>query len=196
MPGECRWRIRLLGIPALEGPGGYWTRLRPLEAGLLAVLAIRGRSRLDELAALAWEHLPRRTARARLRRHLAGLARFPGLLRLSRDEVELEDTAIADLDRPRPLPDEPEAWEWGHLDPELRMAIPDFLRRSSPGLARWLDSRAAIRRSAWEPEELAVREGPRCAGSTVYGYPAGTGADRERDSEPPVGERPRGSRPN
>ncbi|MFP2900018.1 AAA family ATPase, partial [Corallococcus sp. 4LFB] len=67
------WRVRVLGLARLCGPGGQQVRLERRTAALLAWLALQGPSPKFPLAALLWPDSPPTTVRSNLRQLLRRL---------------------------------------------------------------------------------------------------------------------------
>ena len=71
-------RLRLLGSPRLDGGDGPPRPLNPLDAALLALLAVDGPTSRARCIALLWPGLPESDARNRLRQRLFRLKRSTG----------------------------------------------------------------------------------------------------------------------
>lgn len=91
------WRLSLLGPPALTGePSGPTRALAPLEAQLLAFLALEGRASRAALTGLLWPERPEERARDNLRHLISRLSASRGLIQ-GRSPVELGPAVRVDI---------------------------------------------------------------------------------------------------
>jgi len=149
------WHLRLLGEPALEpGGGGAAMVLQPKDAALLAVIALSGPVKADQLGAMLWPSASTRQADTNLRQRLFRLRRRTAaqlvetgtLLRLA-DDLRADLAAVLES-----------------LQSDERLATPELLGEHEfddlPELAEWV--RAERRRWHERRSEALAAAASRC----------------------------------